>query len=150
MPASTLYVDCSSDGLVTRPSVPVFQGNILKLQAVTSCQQVFSAALLGYIETLDITDEEKNALTVPVPHPDVPQDMIRTELQSEINLKQWNSHAGIAKWLKKSRLFGLQKKENMMTCWNWVTFLAKNICNLRQFVKAEEESLETLRRLVKL
>merc|ERR1712048_1288244 len=63
MPENTLYVDCSTDGLMTRPSVPVFQGNVLRLQPVSSCQQVFSAALLGFVETLDCTDEEKNALS---------------------------------------------------------------------------------------
>jgi hypothetical protein len=45
-----LYVDCTSNGLGKRPSVPIFNGKKICLQAISQCQQVYSAAALGAVE----------------------------------------------------------------------------------------------------
>ena len=52
MPASKdyLYIDCTSNGLGKRPSVPIFNGKKICLQAISQCQQVYSAAALGAVE----------------------------------------------------------------------------------------------------
>ena len=45
-----LYIDCTSNGLGKRPSVPIFNGKNICLQSIHLCQQVFSAAALGALE----------------------------------------------------------------------------------------------------
>ena len=45
-----LYIDCTSNGLGKRPSVPIFNGKKICLQAISQCQQVYSAAALGAVE----------------------------------------------------------------------------------------------------
>ena len=45
-----LYIDCTSNGLGKRPSVPIFNGKNICLQSIMLCQQVSSAAALGALE----------------------------------------------------------------------------------------------------
>ena len=85
LPDETLFIDCSADGLERRPVQSVFSGDQLTLQAVRTCQQVFSAAFIAYCE-LNFTDEsEKNTICTPVPHPDNHIDFLRTTLSNAMN-----------------------------------------------------------------
>jgi len=100
----TVHVDCTADGLERRPTRPVFDGARLTLQSVRTCQQVFSAALLGHLEASGRSDAEKNALAVPVPHPDSHHDWLRNELADLRNGERWNGDADLAQWLAGCRL----------------------------------------------
>jgi hypothetical protein len=102
----TIHVDCTADALSTRPAVPVFQNDRITLQTVRTCQQVFSAAFIGYIETNYDDQDRKNALTGPVPHPDTDLDWLRTSIQSARNQLAWAAEPGIMEWLGQSRLDG--------------------------------------------
>jgi len=65
-----LHVDCTTDGLTYRPTCPIFQGNKIILQSVMLCQQVFSASAIGSLEVRNReSDERKNEILAPVPHP---------------------------------------------------------------------------------
>ena len=64
----TLHVDCSADGLATRPEVPVFDGDHMTLQTVRTCQQVFSAAFIAHVEAAYTDDDLKNELCHVIPH----------------------------------------------------------------------------------
>jgi len=149
MAEGALYVDCSTDALATRPSVPVYQGGHITLQSVAVCQQVFSAALLGFVETIDGSDDEKNGLCRPVPHPDVPEDMARCEMQTQLNYMAWTKNAKIAKWIKQSRLWGILKPETAMSWRQTLTFMMKNVHNLSKLKTAEADQLANLTRLAK-
>lgn len=103
--SDTLYIDCTADGLATRPSVPVFADGKLTLQTVRGCQQVFSAALIARVEALgDITLEQKNQLTGVIPHPDTPRDYFTNALSHVSNVMQWNQNDIIRQWLADTRL----------------------------------------------
>ena len=102
--AATLHVHCAADGLARRPAVPVFDGDHITLQAVRTCQQVFSAAFIAHIEATVDDDERRNALCTPVPHPDTDVDFLRTTLVNTTNLIQWMQDAELAAWLRRSRL----------------------------------------------
>lgn len=102
--ASTVVVDCTADGLANRPAVPIFDGKTITLQAVRTCQQVFSAAFLGHLEATYQTDEEKNPLATPIPHPNTHLDYLRTQVASSLNSFTWSLDAGLAEWLQASRL----------------------------------------------
>jgi hypothetical protein len=100
----TLHVDCTADGLERRPTRPVFEGARITLQSVRTCQQVFSAAFLAHLEASGRSDDEKNALAVPVPHPDSHHDWLRNELADLLAGERWNSDPGILQWLAGCRL----------------------------------------------
>jgi len=101
---NTLHVDCSADGLAQRPAVPVFKDKHITLQAVTTCQQVFSAALIGHIEQAYDSDDQKNSLCMPVPHPNSDLDWLRTTLVTTLNGMAWSQQPELQEWLAGNRL----------------------------------------------
>ncbi|MFT4853702.1 MAG: hypothetical protein ACI9YR_002092 [Bacteroidia bacterium] len=102
----TLFVDCSADGLERRPIKTVFDGSQLTLQAVRTCQQVFSAAFIAHCD-LAFTDEvEKNKICKPVPHPDNHIDFLRTTLANTVNGMVWSQYPDLKQWLINARLDG--------------------------------------------
>lgn len=104
MPENTLYVDCSADGLGARPRLPVFAGDRITLQPVRTCQQVFSAALIGHVEAAYADEAEKNEICTPIPHPDTELDWLRTTLANAINTARWGRDPKLTGWIAKSRL----------------------------------------------
>lgn len=104
--AQTLCIDCTADGLARRPVVPVFDGDQITLQAVRTCQQVFSAAFIGHIEAAYTDSADKNRLCTPVPHPDSDIDFLRTALANSLNQVAWAADTNLQDWLQGARLDG--------------------------------------------
>ena len=102
--ASTLFVDCTADGLPRRPVEPIFAEGLITLQTVRTCQQAFSAAFVAHVETLEDDDESKNAICRVVPHPDSELDWLSVTLGNLINSIAWMREDRIRKWLENSRL----------------------------------------------
>ncbi|KAH8176928.1 FAD-dependent pyridine nucleotide-disulfide oxidoreductase [Sarocladium implicatum] len=63
---NTLYIDCTASAIPERPSVPIWQSNKITLQLLRSVMAPFSAALIAFIESLDLSDEERNDLAKPM------------------------------------------------------------------------------------
>jgi hypothetical protein len=103
----TLYVDCSASAITPPPALPVFDGDRINLLFVRTCQPLFSAAVIAYVES-HVTDlAEKNALCQVVPSPQQPMDWLRMWLASLANGARWRQHAGLNAWLTKCRLNGI-------------------------------------------
>jgi len=102
--AQVLHVDCTSDGLARRPVVPVFADDVITLQPVRTCQQVFSAAFIAHVELAYQGHDAKNALTSVVPHPDSEVDWLRVVLASGANSANWRTDPALVEWLMASRL----------------------------------------------
>jgi hypothetical protein len=102
--ASTLYIDCTADGLERRPPAGVFDRDRITLQTVRGCQQVFSAAFIGHVEASCEDDAIKNELCTPVPHPDVDVDWIGMTVAYNRNLLRWLDDPELIRWLDGSRL----------------------------------------------
>jgi len=98
----TLFVDCTANGLASRQTMPIFSPSTINLQSVLMCQQTFSAALLAKIESLNITEEEKNRILAPVPHPERAEDMPDILVKSMENILMAIKNAPI--WMRKNRL----------------------------------------------
>lgn len=98
----TLHVDCTADGLAKRPVRPIFDGRCVTLQSVFVCQQVFSASLIAYAEHRLATDEQKNALCRPIPHPESVSDYLVTLTRTTENLAACMKAFPL--WLLRSRL----------------------------------------------
>ncbi|MGA5463428.1 NAD(P)-binding protein [Mycobacterium sp. NPDC050041] len=101
---STLYVDCTADGLEKRPAVDVFDGDRLVLQSVRGCQQVFSAGMIAHLELSGADDAANNALCRPVPHPNTDVDWLAMTLAEHRNELRWLAEPELMDWLATSRL----------------------------------------------
>jgi hypothetical protein len=102
--AESLYVNCTVPGLPRPPPVPVFDGDRITLQSLRGCQQVFSSALIAYVEAAYFEDPSRNALCQPVPHPDAPLDWLRITLSDNRAQLRWLHEPGLTAWLESARL----------------------------------------------
>ena len=101
----TLYIDCSASAIVMPPAVPVFDGDHrINLLMVRTCQPLFSAAVIAYVESHLANTTEKNALCTAVPSPEKPIDWLRMWLASLVNGARWHQHAGLSAWINACRL----------------------------------------------
>lgn len=130
----TLYVDCSADGLARRPVKPIFEGDHLTLQSVSMCQQVWSAAVIAHIAGMAWSDEEKNAMTRVVPHPEVPRDHASCMRDTLLNLMDWMPKMG--RWVFGSRL-------NLAHHESWWDILRANM-KIRRQLPAILEGIERI------
>jgi len=95
-------VDCTADGLAKREVRPVFDGGQITLQSLFMCQQVFSAAVIGQVESHYDDESMKNDLCQVVPHPEFSRDFPLAMAVSMANMEKWGRNFG--RWLRKSRL----------------------------------------------
>lgn len=100
----TLYVDCSSYGLRTRASRPVFEPDRVTLQYLRHLSPSFSSALLGWVEAHRADVDEKNRLAVPNPTPTCPADWAPMMVRSMLSTAVWRAEPDLAAWIDNSRL----------------------------------------------
>jgi hypothetical protein len=102
----TLYIDCSASAIVMPPpGLPVFDGDHrINLLMVRTCQPLFSAAVIAYVESHLASTAEKNAQCGVVPSPEKPIDWLRMWLASLANGARWRQHPGLTAWLNSCRL----------------------------------------------
>lgn len=100
----TLYVDCSQNGIAGQPPQKLFGAGTLALSVTRPARPSFSAAILGLIEAIGGSDEQKNALASPVPVPRYPGDLLHIVAPGASNTKAWMANRVIADWIKSSRL----------------------------------------------
>ncbi|NHA66859.1 NAD(P)-binding protein [Phycicoccus flavus] len=67
VPDDALVVNCAADGSPHPPPVPVWQPDVVTLQAVRSGFPCFGAALIGYVEATRTDDATKNGLCPATP-----------------------------------------------------------------------------------
>jgi len=101
---TTLHIDCTANGLEKRLAKPVFADSQITLQPVRTCNQVFSAAFIGHIESAYKNEALKNDLCTPVPHPDTYVDYLRTALADFLNAARWAEDPELQTWLRSARL----------------------------------------------
>lgn len=102
--ARHVHIHCSAGGLPRGPVQPVFQGQRIVPQYLRRCSPTFSAAFIAHLEATIEDDDAKNALSEPVPVPQVPLDWLRMHLQTTRNQAAWSQSAELQNWLRQSRL----------------------------------------------
>lgn len=106
----TLYIDCSACGLGFGagagglPAMPVFDGDRINLLMLHSCQPLFSAAVIAYVESHFRDLAEMNALCTVVPPPEQLSSWLRMWAVTFANHRRWGKHAAMAAWLSRCRL----------------------------------------------
>ena len=98
----TLVVDCSANGLAHRKPLPVYTDGRITLQPVAVCQPTFSAAIIAKLETLSLSDEQRNAMTRAAPYPRVPSDLPAAIMAHSKNIDGWMRT--MLPWLFRARL----------------------------------------------
>lgn len=106
MPANTVYIDCTASAVTRLPQIDIFQDRTITLQIARACQPAFSAALIGFIETLEASDAQKNELCRPLALPDTLDDYFDITLKNLTNQYVWSRTPEIRDWLQRSRLDG--------------------------------------------
>lgn len=115
MPSNTLYVDCSASAATRHPQIPIYQDGLITPQIARTCQPAFSAAMIGLIETLDLSDAEKNELCRPLPLPDTPHEYFSISLSNMMNQYVWTRTPAIRDWMMQSRLDGFSGRIAQVT-----------------------------------
>lgn len=101
---SALYIDCTAVGLGRGDVTEVFSDGRITLQTVRTCQPVFSAALIGHVESAYADDETRNVLCQPIPNPEVPLDWLRMMRTYNENQIRWFDEPAMMTWLDGARL----------------------------------------------
>ncbi|MGI9085587.1 MAG: NAD(P)-binding protein [Aeromicrobium sp.] len=102
--SDVLHVDCSAQGLRDMKPVPIFGTGQIVLQQVRHASPPFNAALLAFVEAHRESDEAKNRLCRPNPHPS------RIENWGPMMHRTWTAELGwfkepdVAAWIATSRL----------------------------------------------
>jgi len=99
-----IHVNCTAEGVPTKPARPVFEPGKITVQAVRTCQPVFNAALIGFLEGRGASVERNNELTPPNPYPSHATDWIANNETSQRVQSRWNQDADVSAWLEGSRL----------------------------------------------
>ena len=135
----TLYVDCTADGLANRPVAPIFGKGKLTLQSVRTCQQVFSAAFIGHVETSYDDMDLQNGLCTPVPHPNTDIDYLRTSLLNLTNAHRWGRDPELKAWLHNARLDGFTRPESLENARGLPEDLVRQVTgNLKRLIAGDE------------
>jgi NAD(P)-binding Rossmann-like domain len=106
---NVLFIDCTASAVEPKPSVPIFQGDLIVPQLVRAPQPAFSAALIAYVEANYPDDEAKNRLCQTVPFPHMIEGYIPCNLANMTNQMAWMQDAALSKWIRESRLDGFGK-----------------------------------------
>ena len=101
-----LHVDCTAHGLGWAPPRPIFEGDRITPQPTRMGMLPFSAALLGFLETSQREDEEKNRLARPNPTPRTRNrlDWAWSTYLGAVNEVAWGPEEDIQGWLQRSRI----------------------------------------------
>jgi hypothetical protein len=113
--ATTLHIDCSASAIKTRPTVPVFDGKTITLQAVRMCQPCFSSALIAHIEATVEDEAEKNRLCAPIRMPDRDTDWLEIFAANLMNQYLWTRNVDVRDWIANSRLDANQGRAHSLS-----------------------------------
>ena len=100
----TLYIDCSASALNTPRATRVFDGNRINLLLLRTCQPVFSAAQIAWVESHVSDPAEKAAMCTVVPLPNVPADFVSMWAATAQNTGRSRQNAALGAWLMQCRL----------------------------------------------
>lgn len=98
----TLHVNCSANGLYKGTPKPIFEEKRITPQEITFCLPTFSASAIAYLESLDLTDDQRNEVFKPLWHPSHKQDFVTLLYRALQNMVNANRYMGW--WMRRSRL----------------------------------------------
>jgi hypothetical protein len=114
VPADSLFIDCTATAAKRAAVSPIWQDDrivpaILQVPLVS-----LSAAIAGFIEATFDTNEEKNALAMPIQMTDTPADYPQAMLGNVMNRMLWSKNPAIMSFLNTARLDPAQRIKSVM------------------------------------
>jgi hypothetical protein len=102
--AGAVMVNCTACGIPRKAPQPMFQPGKIAPQYLRICSPTFSGAVVAKLEISLQSDDEKNALSMPVPIPNSPSDWVGMQLANVANTSAWRGHDWLMQWMAKARL----------------------------------------------
>jgi len=103
-PGDALHVHCAAAGLARPPLRPIFEAGRVTVQPCVWGFASHQFALLGAIEALIDSEEEKNRLARPIRYWDQPADYLTAYMSILASERARASHPVLADWARESRL----------------------------------------------
>lgn len=101
---STVHVHCAVSGLARPPLRPIFEPGRVTVQPFQWGFACYQFAMLGVIEALVESDEERNRLCPPLHYWDENTDYLSAFLATLMNERARSTHPAIMSWAKECRL----------------------------------------------
>jgi len=114
VPADSLFIDCTATATKRSTVSPIWEGDRITLGILSLPLVCLSASVAGFIEATFDTDEEKNALAIPIQMTDTPADYPQAMLSNAMNRMLWAGNPAITNFLNTSRLDPAQRMKNAM------------------------------------
>jgi hypothetical protein len=101
-----LFIDCTASAIGSRPPVPVFEGARMTLQMIRPGLICLSAAVIGKVATMGLTEEEANGLCRPVTVDRTVAGFPASLLQGLEAAERWARDRTLRSWMTSHRLTG--------------------------------------------
>ena len=108
VPADTLHIDCTASAadFVSGRKRPVFEDDLITIQALRVPNPCLSAAITAYVEARYDNDEKRNQLCQVVPLPDDQVGWMRSTLGNMVNQAIWSQEPELNAFITNCRLDG--------------------------------------------
>lgn len=110
----SLYIDCTANGVEGREPVPVFQPNKIVLQITRGPRALFAAAQVAFLESLPMSDEERNSFAVPISFCRTVEEYVLILYNEMQNSVKSSRHPQLRAWEMQSRLAGYMSVANQV------------------------------------
>jgi hypothetical protein len=101
---AAVHIHCASRGLARRPLRPIFEAGRVTIQPFFLGFACYQFAMLGVIEALVESDEEKNRLCPPIAYWDTDMDYLSGFLATLTNERARMAYPALANWARETRL----------------------------------------------
>ncbi|HKR44629.1 MAG TPA: NAD(P)-binding protein [Paraburkholderia sp.] len=101
---ASVHIHCAARGLMRRPLCPIFEAGRVTIQPFLWGFACYQFAMLGVIEALVESDEDKNRLCPPIAYWDESVDYISAFLSTLANERARMAYPALASWAKETRL----------------------------------------------
>jgi hypothetical protein len=99
-----VFVHCAAPGVSRRPETPVFGDGTITVQYLTRSSLSLSSAAIARVETLDLTDDEKNELCPPRRMHETPLEYAHMLVGGLATEMRWGAQPALQEWLAASRV----------------------------------------------
>jgi len=104
VPVNSLFIDCTAVAAPRLSVTPIWQGDVIIPGLLQAPLVSLSASVAGFIEASFTTDDEKNALAVPMQFTDTPAHYPQVLLSNALNRLLWSQNEKVTGFLKTARL----------------------------------------------
>jgi hypothetical protein len=114
VPVDSLFIDCTATAAKRSAVSPIWKGERITPSILQVPLVSLSASIAGFIEATFDSNEEKNALAIPIQMTDTPGDYPQAMLGNVMNRMLWSKNPAIMSFLNSARLDPAQRMKHAM------------------------------------